>query len=94
MIVAKAVNMAGMMNIPVLGVVENMSYLECPDCGRKIEVFGHSRLDEAAAEKGLTILDRLPIQPQFAALSDAGKIEQTEGDWLQGAAVRIEELLK
>ena len=94
MIVAKAVNMAGMMNIPVLGVVENMSYLECPDCGRKIEVFGHSRLDEVAAEKGLTILDRLPIQPQFAALSDAGKIEQTEGDWLQGAAVRIEELLK
>ena len=94
MIVAKAVNMAGMMNIPVLGVVENMSYLECPDCGRKIEVFGHSRLDEVAAEKGLTILGRLPIQPQFAALSDAGKIEQTEGDWLQGAAVRIEELLK
>lgn len=94
MIVSKAVKMAAMMNVPIIGIVENMSYLECPDCGRKIEVFGHSRLDEVAAEKGLTILDRLPIQPQFAALSDAGKIEQTEGDWLQGAAVRIEELLK
>ena len=51
MIVAKAVNMANMMNIPVLGVVENMSYLECPDCGKRIEVFGHSNLDEVAAEK-------------------------------------------
>ena len=82
MIVAKAVNMANMMNIPVLGVVENMSYLECPDCGKRIEVFGHSKLDEVAAEKGLDILARLPINPQFASLCDAGRIEDFEGEWI------------
>ena len=94
MIVAKAVNMANMMNIPVLGVVENMSYLECPDCGKKIEVFGHSKLDEVAAEKGLDILARLPINPQFASLCDAGRIEDFEGDWMTNAAEKLEGLLE
>lgn len=76
MIVAKAVNMADKMNVPVLGVVENMSYVLCPDCGRKIEVFGTSKLDEVAAQYHLNVLDRLPINPALAAACDAGTIEQ------------------
>ena len=75
MIVAKAVNMAEKMNIPVLGVVENMSYVECPDCGKKIEVFGPSKLDSVAKQYGLEVLGRLPINPAFAAACDAGAIE-------------------
>lgn len=75
MIVAKAVNMASKMDVPVLGIVENMSYVECPDCGKRLEVFGKSRLDEVAAEHGLDILDRLPIDPALAAACDAGSIE-------------------
>ena len=93
MIVAKAVNMANMMDIPVLGVVENMSYLECPDCGKKIEVFGHSKLDEVAAQKGLDILAQLPINPQFASLCDAGRIEDFEGEWMNKAAEKLEGLI-
>ena len=76
MIVAKAVNMADKMNVPVLGVVENMSYVECPDCGKKIEVFGQSHLDEVAAQYGVDVLGRLPINPAFAAMCDAGTIEE------------------
>ena len=75
MIVAKAVNMAQKMDIPVLGVVENMSYVSCPDCGRKIEVFGTSKLDAVATEYDLNILGRLPIDPALAAACDAGNIE-------------------
>lgn len=86
MIVEKAVNMANMMNIPILGVVENMSYVECPDCGKKIAVFGESHIDEVAAEKGLKVLAKLPIDPETASLVDAGKIEDFKGDWLDGAA--------
>lgn len=75
MIVAKAVNMAEKMNIPVLGVVENMSYVECPDCGKKLEIFGTSKLPEVAQQYNLDILGRLPINPAFAAACDAGTIE-------------------
>ena len=75
MIVAKAVNMAEKMNIPVLGIVENMSYAPCPDCGKKIEIFGHSKLDEVAEQYGLKVLGRLPINPAFAAACDAGTLE-------------------
>ncbi len=75
MIVAKAVNMAEKMSVPVLGVVENMSYVTCPDCGKKIEVFGESKLDAVATEHGLDILGRLPIDPALAAASDAGTFE-------------------
>ena len=75
MIVAKAVNMASMMDVPVLGIVENMSYVLCPDCGRKIEVFGPSRLDEVAAAYGLAVLGRLPLDPALAAACDAGTLE-------------------
>ena len=72
----QAVNMAQKMDVPVLGVVENMSYIECPDCGKKIEVFGKSKLDEVAAQYDLDILGRLPIDPALAAACDAGKIEE------------------
>ncbi len=76
MIVAKAVNMADKMGVPVLGVVENMSYVECPDCGKKIEVFGTSHLDEVTAQYGVDVLGRLPIDPKLAAMCDAGTLEE------------------
>ena len=75
MIVAKAVKMANMMHIPVLGFVENYSYLECPDCGKKINVFGESRLDEVAEAFGLPVLARLPIDPAIAQSYDSGLME-------------------
>lgn len=90
MIVEKAVNMAKTMNIPIVGVVENMSYVECPDCGKKLFVFGESHLDEAAAKNGLTVLGRLPLNPDIAKLCDAGDIESFQGEWLNGAADAIE----
>ena len=76
MVVGKAVNMASLMQIPVLGIVENMSYIECPDCGRKIEPFGPSRLAETAELYGINVLGRLPIDPSAAAMCDAGTIER------------------
>lgn len=82
MIVAKAVKMAGQMNIPILGIIENMSYLECPDCGKKIELFGKSHLDSIAKEYGLDILGRIPILPELAAMADNGEIENFNFDFL------------
>ena len=78
MIVTKAVNMAKMMDIPVLGLVENYSYFQCPDCGAKHAIFGESQLDSVAAELGVPVLARLPIDPALAAAFDAGQIEQVE----------------
>ena len=78
MIVEKAVNMAKMMKIPVLGLVENMSYFVCPDCGKKIEIFGKSRFEETAARLGLKPIMRLPIDSRLAELSDSGSIEDVE----------------
>ena len=89
-IVAKAVKMANMMNIPIIGIVENMSYVECPDCGKKISVFGESHVEATAAEYNLKLLGRLPINPEFAKLCDAGLIEQFVGDWLENAADAVE----
>ena len=85
MIVAKAVKMANMMHIPVLGFVENYSYLQCPDCGKKINVFGKSHLEEIAAEKGLPILARLPIDPAVAEAFDNGQMETVNTDALSKA---------
>ncbi|WP_102371794.1 Mrp/NBP35 family ATP-binding protein [Enorma phocaeensis] len=76
MIVAKAVNMAEKMDVPIIGLVENMSYVTCPDCGKKIEVFGPSKLDEVAEAYSLTVLGRLPIDPALALACDAGAIEE------------------
>lgn len=94
MIVKKAVNMAGMMKIPVLGIVENMSYISCPDCGKKIEVFGASHVDEIAKEHGLEVLAKLPINPEFAALCDAGKIEDADVSQLGVAIDKVINLKK
>ena len=94
MIVEKAVRMAETMNVPVLGLVENMSYIACPDCGKKIEVFGKSHIEETAAKYDLPVLGRLPFTPAIAAAADKGAIELFEGDWLDGAAEKIESLLK
>ena len=89
MVVEKAVKMAKMMNIPVVGLVENMSYLTCPDCGKKIYLFGEGKTQEAADRYGLPLLAKMPIDPALAKLADAGRIEDFEGDWLDGAAARL-----
>ncbi len=89
MIVGKAVNMAKMMNIPILGVVENMSYISCPDCGKKISVFGESHVDEVAAKYGLKVLAKVPMDPKLAAACDAGQIEQFAGDFMNEAYSQI-----
>lgn len=90
MIVSKAVNMAQMMNVPILGIVENMSYVECPDCGKHISVFGESHVDEIAQRYGLKVLDRLPIDPSIARACDTGTIELFEGNWLNNTADIVE----
>lgn len=92
MIVGKAVNMARMMNVPILGLVENYSYVECPDCGKKIYPFGESHIDEVAAKNDLKVLAKLPLNPQIAGASDKGVIELFEGEWLDNAADLVESL--
>ena len=82
MIVGKAVKMANMMNIPVLGIVENMSYFECPDCKKRINIFGESKIEQTAKEFGIENVAKLPINPAFAKLSDNGAIENFEGNYL------------
>ncbi len=89
MIVTKAVKMANMMHIPVLGFVENYSYLECPDCGKRIEVFGKSRLEEVAKEFDLPILARLPIDPKVAESYDSGLMESVDTAAIQGVVDTI-----
>ena len=79
MIVTKAVNMAKLMNVPVLGLVENMSYYECPDCGSRHEIFGPSQAEAVAVANGIKLLEKLPLNPVLAAEADAGKIEFNEG---------------
>lgn len=78
MIVNKAYNMAKMMNVPVLGLVENMSYYTCPDCGKRINIFGESQIDETAQELGVPVIAKLPINPQINRLVDEGKISEIE----------------
>ena len=90
MIVSKAVKMANMMHIPVLGFVENYSYLECPDCGKKINVFGQSHLDAVAAEFGLPVLARLPIDPKVAQCYDSGLMETVDTSKVDGVIDAIE----
>lgn len=90
MIVTKAVKMAEMMHIPVLGFVENYSYLRCPDCGKKISVFGESHLDEVAAQLGLPVLARLPIDPAVAQACDNGQMETVNTDCLAPVIQAIE----
>ena len=90
MIVSKAVEMAKMMDVPVLGLVENMSYVACPDCGKKIYLFGQGKTAQAAERHHLPVLAEMPIDPALAALTDAGDIESFQGTWLDGAADKLE----
>lgn len=92
MIVKKACKMAKLMNVPVVGIVENMSYLVCPDCGKQIDIFGKSKLEEIAAETGLKVLGRMPIDPRLAELCDQGKIEQMPVEYLSDAVSSLTEL--
>ena len=91
MIVSKAVKMANMMKVPVLGFVENYSYLQCPDCGKKIEVFGKSHLDEVASSFGIPVLARLPIDPAVAQAYDEGLMETVNCDAVSDVIAKIEE---
>lgn len=90
MVVEKAVNMAEMMEVPIVGIVENMSYVTCPDCGTKIHLFGEGKTAEAAARHNLSVLAEMPIDPALAALTDKGDIESFKGDWLDKAADKLE----
>ncbi|MBP1566159.1 MAG: Mrp/NBP35 family ATP-binding protein [Oscillospiraceae bacterium] len=91
MIVGKAVKMAEMMNIPIIGIVENMSYVECDCCGKKINLYGESKLDEVAAQYGIKALARMPIQPKLASACDKGTIELCEdSQWLTDAFDAVE----
>ena len=91
MVVQKAVKMAQMMNIPIVGLVENMSYLQCPDCGKKLYLFGEGKTEEAAQRYGVPLLAKMPIDPALAKLVDDGAIENFQGDWLNPA---VEAILK
>jgi len=92
MIVAKAVKMANMMHVPVLGFVENYSYLECPDCGKKINVFGESRIDEVAEAFGVPVLAKLPIDPAVAQSYDSGLMETVKTDKVDNVITAIENM--
>jgi len=92
MIVEKSIKMVDMLNIPVIGLVENMSYVQCPDCGKKIEVFGESHVDAIAKQYGIPHTAALPIDRKLAASADKGMIELTNGDWLDEIANAIDQL--
>ncbi len=93
MIVAKAVKMAEIMNIPIIGLVENMSYFRCPDNGKDYQIFGDSHIDEIAAQHNLEVLAKLPIDPQISAACDQGRIEFLDGDWLDSVAKLLAEMI-
>ena len=92
MIVSKAVGMAKLMHIPILGIVENMSYLKCPHCGEEIPLFGESHTEQTARRYGLKLLGRCPLDPSVAAKCDAGDAEKIDAPWLSGAADAVERL--
>ncbi|MBO4343045.1 MAG: Mrp/NBP35 family ATP-binding protein [Clostridia bacterium] len=93
LVVSKAVNMAKKMNIPIIGVIENMSYVTCPDCGKVIEIFGKSKSEQTAREQGVEFLARMPIDPSLAALCDSGEIEKFSGNYLENVAQKLESSL-
>ncbi|MEG0614469.1 MAG: Mrp/NBP35 family ATP-binding protein [Oscillospiraceae bacterium] len=93
MIVTKAVKMAKEMNIPILGVIENMSYVTCPDCSKKFKIYGESHIEEVTKQNGIDFLGEIPINPEFASLCDKGCIELFEGEWLDKTADIISKLI-
>ena len=94
MIVAKADKMAKMMNVPIIGIVENMSYVVCPDCGKKIEVFGNSHVDSVALDYGIPVLAKIPIDSKLTALCDRGMTELFENDYITAVADSVQALPK
>lgn len=94
MIVSKAVKMAKMMNIPIIGLVQNMSYVKCPDCSKEIKLFGDSNIEETAKEYGVKVLAKLPIDPKLAAGCDRGMIELFSGTWLDNTVTVLESSLQ
>ena len=93
-IVEKALNMANMMNIPILGLVENMSYVKCPDCGKEITVFGKSNIDKISETFNIPVLARLPMEEKTSAAIDAGDVESLDIPELEAAAQKVESVLK
>lgn len=93
MIVEKALKMAKLMDVPVLGIVENMSYVECPDCGKKIKVFGESHIEEIAKNNGIEVLAHMPIDPNIAQAVDNGLVERIEGAFMEKAVKKVVSLL-
>jgi len=94
MVVEKSVKMAEMMNIPILGIIENYSYLNCPDCNKKIKVFGESNIEQVAAEHNIEVLGKMPIDPAIPELSDKGTLELFCGDYMDECVNNIENKLK
>ena len=94
MIVEKAVNMANIMNIPILGIVENMSYFKCPDCGKEHKIYGESHIEEIAKKNNLEVLAKLPIDPSLVKLVDAGEVENFQGDFMDNVAKKVETACK
>lgn len=94
MIVEKAVNMAAMMKIPVVGIIENMSYVKCPGCDTEIKVFGESHVEDVATDYDIDVLGRIPIEPALATACDKGLIELFEGDWLNPLADELDKIIK
>ena len=94
MIVSKAVKMAELMNVPILGLVENMSYFKCPDCGKEHKIFGDSHIDKIAEDYGTRVLAKVPIDPDLAKSVDTGTVELFVGEWFENAANTIEDELK
>ncbi len=92
MIVTKAVKMAQLMNVPIVGVIENYSYLVCPDCKKRINVFGDSHIGEITDNLGIDLLAKIPIDPELASVCDKGLIELFEGEWVENACNKIEKL--
>ena len=92
LIVEKAVKMANMMNIPIIGLVENMSYVQCPDCGKKLQVFGESHIDAIGEKYKIPVLAKLPMDPALAKVVDKGVVELFEGDWMDAAADAVEKI--
>lgn len=85
MIVRKAYNMAKMMNVPVIGLVENYSFVKCPDCGKEIYVFGESKVDAIGAELGVPVIAKMPLEPELAAIVDAGGYADVINEYLKGS---------
>ncbi len=92
LIVKKAIHMARMMDIPALGLIENYSYLKCPDCGKQIPLFGESHIDETAEQTGLPVLGKIPLDPDYAKMADAGRFHEAENPFLESAVEKIESI--